>query len=277
MATVCGASLSMMDAGIPIKNAVAGIAMGLIKEGEKFVVLSDIQGDEDHHGDMDFKVAGTEYGITALQMDIKVANITFDIMRIALKQANEGRKHIAEQMKQAIDSSRNVLSKYAPQISSVRINPNKIRDLIGPGGKVIREICDVTKAKVDISDDGLVSVFGQDQETLAAAINMINDVVGEPEVGQIYSGPVVKITDFGAFVNFFGNRDGLVHISEIAPGHIDRVEDVLQLGDIVKVVLLGVDPQTKKSRLSIKAVSGGGLSRSNQRPSNRTSDRFKRK
>ncbi|MDR2464042.1 MAG: polyribonucleotide nucleotidyltransferase [Holosporales bacterium] len=277
MATVCGASLSMMDAGIPIKHTVAGIAMGLIKEGEKFVVLTDIQGDEDHLGDMDFKVAGTEAGITALQMDIKITNITFEIMKLALKQANEGRMHISEQMKQAIDSSRDTLSKYAPQISSIRINPNKIRDLIGPGGKVIREICETTKAKIDVNDDGLISVFGQDQKTLSATIDMINEVVGEPEVGQIYSGPVVKITDFGAFVNFFGSRDGLVHISEIAQGHIDRVEDVLQVGDIVKVVLLGVDPQTKKSRLSIKAISGGNASRSNQRPSNKTGDRFNRR
>lgn len=255
MATVCGSSLSMMDAGVPLEKPVSGIAMGLVKEGEKFSVLTDIQGDEDHLGDMDFKVAGTEDGITALQMDIKITSITFEIMEIALEQARKGRKHIAEKMAQALASSRKELSSYAPQIMGIQIDKDKIRDLIGPGGKVIREICETTGAKIDISDDGNVAVFGQDQAALTKAMNMINDIVGEPEIGQIYTGPVVKITDFGAFVNYFGNRDGLVHVSEISQDRVENVEDVLKIGDIVKVVLLGVDSRTKKARLSIRAVT----------------------
>ncbi|MDR0631002.1 MAG: polyribonucleotide nucleotidyltransferase [Holosporales bacterium] len=257
MATVCGASLSMMDAGIPLPGQISGIAMGLVKEGDKFAVLTDIQGDEDHLGDMDFKVAGTSDGITALQMDIKITSITFDIMKIALEQACKGRAHIAKQMALALEQSRNELSKFAPQITSIQIDKEKIRELIGPGGKVIREICEVTRTKIDISEDGKVSVFGTDQTLLAKAMGMINDIVGEPEIGQIYTGPVVKITDFGAFVNFFGNRDGLVHISEISDERVERVEDVLREGDIVRVVLLGVDLRTRKARLSIRAANGG--------------------
>ncbi|MDR1907863.1 MAG: polyribonucleotide nucleotidyltransferase [Holosporales bacterium] len=258
MATVCGTSLSLMDAGVPLKKPISGIAMGLVKEGDKFAVLTDIQGDEDHLGDMDFKVAGTEEGVTALQMDIKITSITFEIMKVALEQAQRGRIHIAEQMKLAIEQPRKELSQFAPQIMGVQIDKDKIRELIGPGGKVIREICDTTGTKIDIGEDGKVSVFGADQASLAKAMGMINDIVGEPEIGQIYTGPVVKITDFGAFVNYFGSRDGLVHISEISEGRIERVEDVLKEGDIVKVVLLGVDARTRKARLSIKAANGGG-------------------
>jgi polyribonucleotide nucleotidyltransferase len=271
MATVCGASLSMMDAGVPITKHISGIAMGLVKEGDKFAVLTDIQGDEDHLGDMDFKVAGTKDGITALQMDIKITSITFDIMKVALEQAHRGREHIAQQMAAAIAHTRTDLNKFAPQIVGVQISKDKIRELIGPGGKVIREICETTGTKIDISEDGKVSVFGSDQALLAKAMGMINDIVGEPEIGQVYTGPVVKITDFGAFVNFFGSRDGLVHISEISDERVDRVEDVLKEGDIVKVVLLGVDLRTRKARLSIKAV--GRSRRMDDYPSHRREDR----
>ncbi|GHS92762.1 polyribonucleotide nucleotidyltransferase [Alphaproteobacteria bacterium] len=255
MASVCGGSLALMDAGVPLAKPVAGIAMGLVKEVDKFAVLTDIQGTEDHLGDMDFKVAGTADGITALQMDIKITSITFEIMEIALEQARKGRQHIAEQMSQALTEARKTLNKFAPQIVGIQIDKDKIRELIGPGGKVIREICDATGAKIDISDDGEVAVFGQDQASLDEAVRRINDIVGEPEVGQIYSGPVVKTTDFGAFVNFYGSRDGLVHISEISTERIENVEDVLHVGDIVKVVFLGSDPRTKKSRLSIRALT----------------------
>lgn len=254
MATVCGSSLSLMDAGVPLPKPVAGIAMGLIKEGDNFAILTDIQGDEDHLGDMDFKVAGTEDGITALQMDIKITSITFEIMEKALKQAHKGRMHITEKMVKALSEPRAELSAYAPQIASVRIHRDRIRELIGPGGKVIREICEATGAKIDIGEDGDVAIFAKDQASLSDAVNRINEIVGEPEIGQVYTGPVVKITDFGAFVNYFGQRDGLVHISEVSADRVEKVEDVLKVGDIVKVVLLGLDPRTRKARLSIKAV-----------------------
>ncbi|MDR0632812.1 MAG: polyribonucleotide nucleotidyltransferase [Holosporales bacterium] len=256
MATVCGSSLALMDAGIPLSDHIAGIAMGLIKEGDDFVVLSDIQGDEDHLGDMDFKVAGTGSGITALQMDIKITSITFEIMKKALEQALIGRKHIISKMREAIGQSRDNLSSFAPQIMTVTIDKDKIRDLIGPGGKVIREICEKTGAKIDISDDGVVSVFGPDKDSLAQAMSMVDDIAGEPEIGQVYTGTVVKIMEFGAFVNFFGRRDGLVHISEISNERVDSVEDVLNVGDSVKVILLDIDERTKRARLSIKAVGG---------------------
>lgn len=254
MATVCGSSLSLMEAGVPLSRPVAGIAMGLIKEGEKFAILTDIQGDEDHLGDMDFKVAGTEDGITALQMDIKITSITFEIMEKALEQAHKGRMHIAGEMLKVLPEPRKELSPYAPQIASVQIHRDRIRDLIGPGGKVIREICEATGAKIDIGEDGDVTIFAKNQECLSDAVNRVNEIVGEPEIGQIYTGPVVKVTEFGAFVNYLGQRDGLVHISEICSERIDKVEDVLKVGDVVKVVLLGLDPRTRKARLSIKAV-----------------------
>lgn len=254
MATVCGSSLSMMDAGVPLPQPIAGIAMGLIKEGDKFAILTDIQGDEDHLGDMDFKVAGTKDGITALQMDIKITSITFEIMEQALAQAHTGRLHIMGEMAKVLAEPRKELSHLAPQIAGIHINPDRIRDLIGPGGKIIREICEKTGAKIDIDDDGDIAIFAKDQASLSDAINRINEIVGEPEIGQVYTGPVVKITDFGAFVNYFGARDGLVHISEISEERVENVEDVLKVGDIVKVILLGVDPRTRKARLSIKAV-----------------------
>lgn len=254
MATVCGSSLALMDAGVPLPKPVAGIAMGLVKEGDKFAVLTDIMGDEDHLGDMDFKVAGTEDGVTALQMDIKITSITFEIMEQALEQAHRGRQHIAKKMAEALAEPRQELSSYAPQITSVRIDRDKIRDLIGPGGKVIREICDTTGAKIDIEDDGSVAVFGQNQEVLEKALAQINAIVGEPEIGQVYTGPVVKVTDFGVFVRYFGNREGLVHVSEISTKRVENIEDYVREGDTVQVVLLGFDARTRKPRLSMKAV-----------------------
>lgn len=254
MATVCGSALALMDTGVPLAAPVAGIAMGLIKEGEQFAILSDIQGDEDHLGDMDFKVAGTSNGITALQMDIKITSITFEIMRQALEQANRGRQHIAQKMAEALAAPRASLNAFAPQIAGVRIDKDKIREVIGSGGKVIREICEMTGAKIDIAEDGQIAVFGPDKQSIDAALKMIDDIVGEPEVGQVYTGPVVNITEFGAFVNFFGKRDGLVHISELSPNRVERVEDVVKLGDVVQVILLGIDERTKRARLSMKAV-----------------------
>lgn len=235
-------------------NPSQGSLWGSLKEGDQFAILTDIQGDEDHLGDMDFKVAGTEDGITALQMDIKITSITFEIMEQALAQAHKGRMHIMGEMMKALPKARTELSPYAPQIGSVHIHRDRIRDLIGPGGKIIREICETTGAKIDIAEDGDVTVFAQNQASLADAVNRINEIVGEPEVGQVYTGPVVKITEFGAFVNYFGQRDGLVHISEISTERIEKIEDVLKVGDVVKVVLLGIDPRTRKARLSIKAV-----------------------
>jgi polyribonucleotide nucleotidyltransferase len=253
MATVCGSSLSLMDAGVPLARPIAGIAMGLIKDGDRFAVLSDILGDEDHLGDMDFKVAGTDRGITALQMDLKIASITPEIMQIALAQAQEGRMHILAEMSKAIDASRSVVSANAPRITVINIPKDKIREVIGTGGKVIREICEVTGAKIDIEDDGTIKVAAVDATAAQAAIDWIRGIVAEPEVGVIYTGKVVKIMDFGAFVNFLGSRDGLVHISELAPQRVKQTSDVVSVGDQVKVKVLGIDDRGKV-KLSMKAV-----------------------
>jgi polyribonucleotide nucleotidyltransferase len=253
MATVCGASLSLMDAGVPLKRGVAGIAMGLILEGQKFAVLSDILGDEDHLGDMDFKVAGTSEGVTSLQMDIKITGITEEIMRAALDQAKDGRMHILGEMSKAIAQARAELGEHAPRIEVIHIPTDKIRDVIGSGGKVIREIVEKTGAKIDIGDDGTVKVASADGESIKAALKWIRSIVAEPEVGEIYEGKVVKVMDFGAFVNFFGPKDGLVHISELAPRRVAKTTDVVKEGDTVKVKLLGFDDRGKV-RLSMKAV-----------------------
>ncbi|MEK9706831.1 MAG: polyribonucleotide nucleotidyltransferase, partial [Alphaproteobacteria bacterium] len=253
MATVCGSSLAMMDAGVPLKAPVAGIAMGLIKEDDGFAVLSDILGDEDHLGDMDFKVAGTTEGITSLQMDIKITSITKEIMEIALDQAKDGRIHILGEMAKAIDTSRNELSQHAPRITTMTIPTDKIREVIGTGGKVIREICEVTGCKVDIDDEGLIKVASSDGEAAQKAIDWITSIVAEPEVGVIYNGKVVKVVDFGAFVNFFGSRDGLVHISELKNERVGQVTDVINEGDEVKVKVLGIDDRGKV-KLSMRVV-----------------------
>ncbi len=254
MATVCGTSLALMDAGTPLPKSIAGIAMGLVKEGKKYEVLSDILGDEDHLGDMDFKVAGTSDGVTALQMDIKITSITAEIMKEALAQAKKGRLHILGEMSKAIEYSRGQLSAYAPKMTTFKINPSKIREVIGSGGKVIREICETTGAKVDIEDDGQVTVAGVTQEAMDAAVKMIQGIACDPEVGHIYEGKVVKVAEFGAFVNFMGGRDGLVHISELAPTRVNKTEDVVKLGDIVQVKVLGFDDRGK-IKLSMKAVN----------------------
>jgi polyribonucleotide nucleotidyltransferase len=253
MATVCGTSLALMDAGVPLKRPTAGIAMGLILEGERFAVLSDILGDEDHLGDMDFKVAGTDHGITSLQMDIKIAGITEEIMRIALDQAKDGRMHILGEMSKALTSARAELGEHAPRIEVFSIPVDKIREVIGSGGKVIREIVEKTGAKIDIQDDGTVKVASAKGEAIKAAINWIKSIASEPEVGHIYDGTVVKVVDFGAFVNFFGSKDGLVHISQLAPRRVQKVTDVIKEGDKVKVKLLGFD-ERGKTRLSMKVV-----------------------
>ena len=253
MATVCGASLSLMDAGVPLKSPVAGVAMGLIKEADSFAVLSDILGDEDHLGDMDFKVAGTTEGITSLQMDIKITSITEAIMRQALEQAREGRLHILDEMAKAISRARETVSEKAPRITVLRIAKDKIREVIGPGGKVIREICETTGAKIDIEDDGTVKIYAVDRSAADAAVDWINNIAGEPEIGKIYTGKVVKIMDFGAFVNYMGARDGLVHISQLARERVGKVQDVVNVGDSVKVKLVGVD-ERGKVRLSMREV-----------------------
>ncbi len=253
MATVCGSSLSLMDAGVPLKRPVAGIAMGLIKEDAGFAVLSDILGDEDHLGDMDFKVAGTENGVTALQMDIKITSITEEIMKVALAQARDGRIHILAEMAKALTRSREAVSQNAPRITTFTIPRDKIREVIGTGGKVIREITEVTGAKVDIEDDGTIKVAAVDAAAAQAAIDWIKGIVAEPEVGVIYNGKVVKTVDFGAFVNFLGARDGLVHISELAPQRIGKVTDIVKVGDQVKVKVLGFDDRGK-IKLSMKRV-----------------------
>jgi polyribonucleotide nucleotidyltransferase len=253
MATVCGTSLALMDAGVPMKKAVAGIAMGLILEGEKFAVLSDILGDEDHLGDMDFKVAGTESGITSLQMDIKIAGITEEIMQIALGQAKEGRIHILGEMAKAIDTARPEVGEFAPRIETLKIPTDKIREVIGTGGKIIREIVEKTGAKINIEDDGTVKVSSSDGKQIDAAIKWIKSITDEPEVNAIYQGTVVKTADFGAFVNFFGSRDGLVHISQLASERVGKTTDVVKEGDKVWVKLLGFD-ERGKVRLSMKVV-----------------------
>ncbi len=254
MATVCGSSLSMMDAGVPLARPVSGIAMGLIKEGDDFAVLSDILGDEDHLGDMDFKVAGTDKGLTSLQMDIKISGITEEIMSIALKQAQAGRLHILGEMSKALTAGREELSEHAPRIETMTIPKDKIREVIGTGGKVIREIVEQTGAKIDIEDDGTIKVSSSDTNAIKAAVDWIHGIVAEPEVGVIYEGKVVKIMDFGAFVNFFGSRDGLVHISELAESRVDKVGDVVSEGDTVKVKVLEIDGRGKV-RLSMRLVN----------------------
>jgi polyribonucleotide nucleotidyltransferase len=253
MATVCGTSLALMDAGVPLRAPVAGIAMGLILEGERFAVLSDILGDEDHLGDMDFKVAGTEGGITSLQMDIKIAGITEEIMKVALEQAKGGRLHILGEMSKALTGARAELGEHAPRIEVITIPVDKIREVIGSGGKVIREIVEKTGAKVDIQDDGTIKVASASGTAIKAAINWIKSIASEPELNAIYEGTVVKTTDFGAFVNFFGAKDGLVHISQLAGTRVNKVTDVVKEGDKVKVKLLGFD-ERGKVRLSMKAV-----------------------
>jgi len=253
MATVCGTSLSLMDAGVPLRRPCAGIAMGLIKEDDRFAVLSDILGDEDHLGDMDFKVAGTEEGITALQMDIKITGITEEIMQVALGQAKGGRLHILGEMSKALTSGREEVSDFAPRITTFSISKDKIREVIGTGGKVIREICEETGAKVDIEDDGTIKVSSVDNAASEAAVEWIKGIVAEPEIGHIYTGKVVKVVDFGAFVNFMGSRDGLVHISELENRRVGKVTDVVNEGDEVKVKVLAVDDRGKV-RLSMKVV-----------------------
>ena len=253
MATVCGSSLALMDAGVPLKAPTAGIAMGLILEGTRFAVLSDILGDEDHLGDMDFKVAGTAEGITSLQMDIKIAGITEEIMRVALGQAREGRLHILGEMGQALTGARAELGEFAPRIESFKIPTDKIREVIGTGGKIIREIVEKTGAKVNIEDDGTVKVASSDGEKIRAAVNWIKSIATDPEVGLIYEGTVVKVVDFGAFVNFFGSKDGLVHVSQLAQGRVNKPSDVIKEGDKVKVKLVGFDDRGK-TKLSMKAV-----------------------
>jgi polyribonucleotide nucleotidyltransferase len=253
MATVCGSSLALMDAGVPLKRPVAGIAMGLIKEGERFAVLSDILGDEDHLGDMDFKVAGSAEGITSLQMDIKIQGITEEIMKVALEQAKGGREHILGEMAKALTGARAELGEFAPRIEVMKIPTDKIREVIGTGGKVIREIVEKTGAKVNIEDDGTVKISSSDQSKIKAAMNWIKSIASEPEVGMIYEGKVVKVMEFGAFVNFFGNKDGLVHISQLAPKKVAAVKDVVKEGDKVWVKLMGFD-ERGKVRLSMKVV-----------------------
>ena len=250
---VCGASLALMDAGVPLKRPTAGIAMGLILEDERFAVLSDILGDEDHLGDMDFKVAGTEKGITSLQMDIKIAGITEEIMKVALSQAKDGRLHILGEMAKALTEARAQLGEHAPRIEQFKIPTDKIREVIGTGGKVIREIVEKTGAKINIEDDGSVKVASASADSIKAAIAWIKSIANDPEVGTIYEGTVVKVMDFGAFVNFFGAKDGLVHISQLAKSRVNKVTDVVKEGDKVKVKLLGFDDRGK-TRLSMKVV-----------------------
>ena len=254
MATVCGTSLALMDAGVPLPAPIAGIAMGLIKEGEQFAVLSDILGDEDHLGDMDFKVAGTENGITALQMDIKITSITSEIMQIALEQAREGRLQILQEMAKALDTARTAVSSNAPQIVTIKINKNKIREVIGTGGKVIREITETTGCKIDIEEDGTIKIAGDNEAAINRAVEWIESITIEPEIGKIYHGKVVKVMDFGAFVNIMSNRDGLVHISQLrGGGRVEKVTDVVKEGDSVYVKALAID-ERGKIKLSMKVV-----------------------
>lgn len=254
MATVCGTSLALMDAGVPLERPIAGIAMGLIKEGKDFAVLSDILGDEDHLGDMDFKVAGTEKGVTALQMDLKIASITPEIMDIALKQAKDGRMHILGEMDKAIKLSRDNVSENAPRLETIKINKEKIRDLIGPGGKVIREICEKHQVKIDIDDEGMVTVAANSTEHMQGAMDAISAIVQEPEVGKVYHGVITKIVDFGAFVKFLGEREGLLHVSEITGERIEKVADVLKQGQNIDVKVVGFDDRGKV-RLSAKGLN----------------------
>jgi polyribonucleotide nucleotidyltransferase len=253
MATVCGTSLALMDAGVPLAKPIAGIAMGLILEGDRYAVLSDILGDEDHLGDMDFKVAGTADGITSLQMDIKISGITKEIMKVALEQAQGGRIHILGEMNKALTGARAELGEHAPRIEQIKIPVDKIRDVIGTGGKVIREIVEKTGAKINVEDDGTVKVASADGESIKAALKWIRGLTAEPQVGEIYDGKIVKVMDFGAFVNFFGPKDGLVHVSELAAKRVEKPSDVVKEGQAVKVKLLGFDDRGKV-RLSMKQV-----------------------
>jgi polyribonucleotide nucleotidyltransferase len=253
MATVCGASLALMDAGVPIKTPIAGIAMGLIKEGDDYSILSDILGDEDHLGDMDFKVAGTKDGITSLQMDIKITGITFDIMEKALDQAKEGRIHILGEMAKALTESRKELSKNTPKMERIQVDKKDIAAVIGKGGATIREIVELSGAKLDINDDGMVTIAAADEESRMKAVQMVKDIVAKPEMGKIYKGKVVKIMEFGAFVNFLGKQDGLVHISQLAAKRVENVSDVVKEGDEVSVKVVGFD--RGKVKLSMKEVA----------------------
>jgi len=253
MASVCGSSLAMMDGGVPIERPIAGIAMGLILEGKEFAVLSDILGDEDHLGDMDFKVAGTSQGVTSLQMDIKIQGITEEIMKVALSQAKEGRAHILGEMAKAMSAPRAEMSSRAPRITTIKINKDKIREVIGSGGKVIREITETTGAKIDIEDDGTINIFATTGESGAAALEWIRSIVAEAELGRIYEGKVVRIVDFGAFVNFMAGQDGLVHVSEMADHRVEKVTDIVSEGQNVKVKVLDID-ERGKVRLSMKVV-----------------------
>jgi polyribonucleotide nucleotidyltransferase len=251
MASVCGASLALMDAAVPIKNHVAGIAMGLVKDGDKYGILTDIMGTEDHYGDMDFKVAGTEKGITALQMDIKIAGVSIEIMREALKQAREARMFVLGKMREALEKPRTELSPYAPRFVTIKIRTEKIREIIGPGGKVIRGIQEQTGAKIDVEDDGRVTIFSPDNESVQKALGMIQDICREVELDRIYVGKVKKIVEFGAFVEVIPNTEGLLHISQIAESRIRSVQDVLTEGDVVAVKVIEVDGNGKM-RLSRK-------------------------
>ncbi|MBR1735075.1 MAG: polyribonucleotide nucleotidyltransferase [Alphaproteobacteria bacterium] len=251
MATVCGSSLALMDAGVPIKNAVAGIAMGLIIDGENYVILSDIMGEEDHLGDMDFKVAGTKDGITALQMDLKVNGVSFDIMEKAMKQAQEGRMHILAKMSEGLTESRKELSENAPKLTSISIPKDKIRDVIGTGGKVIREIIEKSNTKIDIDDDGNVTVAAQNSNSLKIALDMIKEIAFDPEEGAVYNATVVKIMDFGAFVRFYGTREGLVHVSTMSEERVEKVTDIVNEGDEIKVKFLGYDNKGR-AKLTMK-------------------------
>jgi len=253
MATVCGTSLALMDAGVPLKRPVAGIAMGLIKEDRAFAVLSDILGDEDHLGDMDFKVAGTELGVTSLQMDIKITSITFEIMQIALDQAKDGRMHILGEMEKGLSGARSDVAATAPRITIIHVPKEKIREVIGTGGKVIREIVEQTGCKIDIEDDGTIKIASADAEKTQAAIDKIRGIVAEPEIGVIYNGKVVKTADFGAFVNFLGSKDGLVHVSELRQDRVQKTTDVVSVGDAVKVKVIGFDDRGKV-KLSMRVV-----------------------
>jgi polyribonucleotide nucleotidyltransferase len=254
MASVCGTSLSLMDAGVPIKAPVAGVAMGLIKEADAFAVLTDIMGDEDHLGDMDFKVAGTENGINALQMDIKIDGITKEIMETALAQAKDGRLHILGEMNKVISSHRSEMSEHAPRIIEFKINPEKIRDVIGKGGATIRSITEETGATVDVSDNGTIKIFSVDRSAGEEAKRRIEQITADVEVGAIYEGRVARLMDFGAFVTILPGRDGLVHISQISDERVEKVSDKLAEGDVIKVKVLEVDKQGR-IRLSMKAVA----------------------
>jgi len=251
MATVCGSSLALMQAGVPVKAPVAGVAMGLIKENDAIMILTDILGDEDHLGDMDFKVCGTGKGITALQMDIKIKGLDREIMKTALEQAREGRLHILGKMQEAISSPASEMSSFAPRIVTIKINPDKIRDVIGPGGKMIRSISESCGVKLDVSDDGTINVAGNDSKKIQDAIDIIESITAEAEVGKLYEGIVKRITEFGAFVEILPGTDGLVHISQLAEGRVNRVTDVVQEGDLIWVKVLEVDRQGK-IRLSLK-------------------------